>query len=66
VRAETDNAVLWLAGADVNHYAAQLRRLWSRAARSLSKTTRRYSHHSEIVGLFIVGVFVTYIIVYIV
>jgi len=43
VRVETDDAVLWLAVADVNHYSTQPRRLWPRVACTLSKTTWRYS-----------------------
>jgi len=41
VRVETDDAVLWLAVADVNHHSTQPRRLRSRIACSLSKTTGR-------------------------
>ena len=45
MRVETDDAVLWLAVADVNHHSTQPRRLWSRSARSLPQTTRRYEAH---------------------
>jgi len=42
VRVETYYAVLRLVVADVNYHSAQSGRLWSRSARTLPKTSRRY------------------------